>query len=94
MDKWDILKDTIDIAIVPIGAYNPWKKHHCNPEEALMMADRINAKYFIPIHCNTFDQGEEPREEPLNWLNSSVNKYKIKVGLDNIGKTFTLSDNA
>ncbi len=42
--------ENIDIAIMPIGAYNPWIRNHCNPEQALQMANEINAKYFIPIH--------------------------------------------
>ncbi len=86
------LKDeNIEIAILPIGAYEPWRKNHCNPEEALIMADEhIGAKYFIPIHTKTFKQGSEPIEEPLTWLNNSVGNYNIKLGLDDIGKTFRL----
>ena len=86
------LKDeNIDIAIIPIGAYQPWRKNHCNPEEALIMADEhIGAKYFIPIHTKTFKQGSEPIDEPLTWLRNSISKYNIQLGLDDIGKTFTL----
>lgn len=84
-------KKKIDVAIMPIGAYQPWRKNHCNPEEALIMASQhIGAKYFIPIHTKTFKQGTEPIDEPLNWLNDSINKYEIELGLDDIGKTFTL----
>ena len=88
------LKDqNIDIAIMPIGAYNPWKRNHCNPEEALIMADEhIGAKHFIPIHTKTFKQGSEPIDEPLTWLNESISRYKINLALDDIGKTFTLSN--
>jgi len=87
------LKDeNIDIAIMPIGAYNPWKKNHCNPEEALIMADEhIGAKYFIPIHTKTFKQGIEPIDEPLTWLNESISNYKVELVIDDIGKTFTLN---
>ena len=86
------LKDeNIDIAIMPIGAYNPWKKNHCNPEEALIMADEhIGEKYFIPIHTKTFKQGIEPIDEPLTWLNESIANYKVELVIDDIGKTFTL----
>lgn len=83
--------ENIEIAIVPIGAYQPWRKNHCNPEEALIMAnDHIGAKYFIPIHTKTFKQGSEPIDEPLTWLNKSIVNYDIKLALDDIGKTFTL----
>jgi len=91
-DKLNILagKNT-DIAIMPIGAYNPWSHAHCNPEEALKMAESIGAKYFLPIHCKTFKQSSEPFEEPINWLRKSEINYKITLGLDTIGQTFTLS---
>ena len=83
--------DGVDVAIMPIGAYNPWKKNHCNPEEALKMAsEELKAKYFIPIHCCTFRQGLEPIEEPISWLNNSIKNYNIKLGIDKIGETFTL----
>ena len=81
----------IDIAIMPIGAYNPWKSNHCNPEEALKMAvNDLRAKVFIPIHCHTFRQGLEPINEPLEWLGNSAKNYKIDLGLIKIGETFTL----
>ncbi|MGE5400966.1 MAG: MBL fold metallo-hydrolase [Ignavibacteriales bacterium] len=90
-EKLNVLKgENIDVAIMPIGAYNPWKMNHCNPEEALIMADNIQAKYFIPIHCNTFQQGREPRDEPLKWLNESAGNYNIKLGLNEIGQSFEL----
>ncbi|MEJ2195698.1 MAG: MBL fold metallo-hydrolase [Ignavibacteriaceae bacterium] len=83
--------ENINVAIMPIGAYNPWRKNHCNPEEALIMAStHINAEYFIPIHTKTFKQGREPIDEPLTWLLDSAKNYNIKLGLDDIGQTLTL----
>lgn len=84
-------EENIDIAIMPIGAYNPWRRNHCNPEEALKMAADINAKYFIPIHTKTFKQGIEPINEPIEWLKNSAPKYPLIIGIDEIGKTFQLS---
>ena len=83
------LKDkNIDVAIFPIGGYVPKKQYHCNPEEALIMADEfIGAKYFIPTHCKTFDSDGE-LEKPLNWLNKIKENYKIKVVINDIGQTF------
>ena len=90
-DKFKKHRDeNVDIAIMPIGAYKPWRKYHCTPEEALVMAEyHLGAKYFIPIHCKTFDSGDMIYE-PLNWLNKSSKHYKIKIGLNDIGQTFTL----
>jgi L-ascorbate metabolism protein UlaG (beta-lactamase superfamily) len=83
--------EEIDVAIMPIGAYQPWKRNHCNPEEALIMAaEHLNAKHFIPIHTKTFKQGSEPILEPINWLRESVVNYDLKLSLDDIGQTLTI----
>lgn len=86
------LKDEdIDVAIMPIGAYNPWRSNHSTPEEALIMSSKhMNAKYFIPIHCKTFVVSRESIDEPLDWLLGSVKNYDIELGLKAIGETFTL----
>jgi L-ascorbate metabolism protein UlaG (beta-lactamase superfamily) len=91
-EKFLAAKDeNIDVAIMPVGAYHPWRINHCNPEEALIMASlHMKAKHFIPIHCNTFKQGMEPVDQPLSWLNDSVTSYEINLGIRNIGETFTL----
>ena len=86
------VEESVDIAMMPIGEYNPWRHNHCNPEEALIIAsEQLCAEYFIPMHCNTFKQGVEPVDEPLAWLMNSHDKYNVKVGLRNIGSTFKLS---
>jgi len=84
----------IDVALMPIGAYNPWRKNHCTPEEALVMASYfLKAENFIPMHCNTFRQGREPVDEPVNWLMNSSEHYNINIGLNQIGQTFRLGGN-
>jgi L-ascorbate metabolism protein UlaG (beta-lactamase superfamily) len=83
--------DRVDIAIMPVGAYYPWKDVHCNPEEALQMARDVNARYFVPIHCNTFKLGFEPFDEPLQWLRKSVSQYPCTLAIDEIGKSFLLA---
>lgn len=85
-------QENVDIAIMPIGAYRPWKMNHCNPEEALIMADvHLKAKYFIPIHTKTFKQGTEPLLEPITWLTESVTNYDIRLGINDIGETFNFT---
>ena len=90
-DKFKMQRDEkVDIAIMPIGSYNPWRKYHCTPEEALVMAEYyIGAKYFIPIHTKTFDR-RDMIYEPLKWLARSSKNYEMQVGLWDIGETFTL----
>jgi len=91
-DKLNAAKDeNIDVAILPIGAYNPWRRVHCNPDEALQMAHGLNAKVFIPIHTKTFKQSAEPFDEAIEWMKKSAPNYSLQVGLEEIGQTFKLS---
>lgn len=91
-DKFRVIKyENIDVAIMPVGAYNPWKKVHCSPEEALQMAEEIGAENFIPIHCKTFKLGQEPFDEPIDLLKETIKKYNMNLAIDSIGQTFTLS---
>jgi L-ascorbate metabolism protein UlaG (beta-lactamase superfamily) len=84
--------ENIDVALMPIGGYVPHHHRHCNPEEALIMAsEHMGAKYFVPIHCNTFD-GDEGFHTPIDWMMNSANKYEIKIGLSEIGETLTIKN--
>jgi len=90
-NKLEIIKDeNIDIALMPIGAYDPWLISHCTPEQALEMADNINAKYFVPMHTKTFQQGREPFNEPIDRMLAAAPNYKAKIAIDEIGQTFRL----
>ncbi len=79
-----------DIAIMPIGAYDPWIKKHCTPEEALEMASHTGAEIFVPIHCMTFSMSNEPFMEPIKRMSAAAPKYGIKPGISGIGETLTL----
>jgi L-ascorbate metabolism protein UlaG (beta-lactamase superfamily) len=83
--------ENIDVAIMPIGAYNPWKWNHANPEESLQMASEIGAKYFIPIHTKTFKQSSEPFNEAIDWMKRTASDYNLHIGLEQIGQTFVLT---
>jgi L-ascorbate metabolism protein UlaG (beta-lactamase superfamily) len=54
----------LDLAIMPIGAYDPWIRAHCTPEQAVQMAEQAGAQYFAPIHHQTFKLSAEPMDEP------------------------------
>jgi L-ascorbate metabolism protein UlaG (beta-lactamase superfamily) len=40
----------IDLAIMPIGAYNPWIHSRCTPEQAVQMANEAGAHFIMPVH--------------------------------------------
>jgi len=37
----------IDLAIMPIGAYDPWIRSHCTPEQAVHMANEAAARFIM-----------------------------------------------
>ena len=81
--KWSD-KD-VDAAIMPIGAYDPFRFQHCTPEEALKMANDMHSKAIIPIHWNTFRLSREKPLEPIERLQKAIhNNTTIKLGIDTI----------
>ncbi|MDZ4745110.1 MAG: MBL fold metallo-hydrolase [bacterium] len=81
----------IDVAIMPIGAYQPWHSVHCTPEEAVEMAQMMQARHFLPMHCKTFRQGTENFNEPPKRLLAAMkNVTDIKLGYIEIGSTYTV----
>lgn len=87
-DDFQQCGEKTDIALMPIGAYYPWKVNHCSPEEAISMARDMSTKVFIPMHCNTFKQGMEPVEEPMTRLHAAMPDSGMVLGLSTIGETY------
>ncbi len=69
----------VDLAIMPIGAYDPWIRAHCNPEQALAMANHAGAERVLPVHHRTFELSREPRLEPIERLLSAAGEDRVVV---------------
>ncbi|MCU0329447.1 MAG: MBL fold metallo-hydrolase [Candidatus Kapabacteria bacterium] len=83
----------VDVAIMPIGAYDPWIAVHCTPEEAVRMAAAMKARCVLPIHTMTFRQGREAFNEPMERFLAAVNTHpSMAAGITNVGQTFSVSD--
>lgn len=78
----------IDLAIMPIGAYDPWIRVHCNPEQALEMANDAGAEFILPVHHQTFQLSREPRFEPIHRLLAATGSATERVCLQGIGEEF------
>ncbi len=78
----------LDLAIMPIGAYDPWIRAHANPEQAMAMADHMGAHHILPIHWSTFIQSEEPTGEPIERLKKAAAGEPDRIVIDAIGKTW------
>jgi L-ascorbate metabolism protein UlaG (beta-lactamase superfamily) len=62
---------SIDLALLPIGAYAPaWfmEPHHMNPEQALDAFTVMRAKAMVPMHWGAFQLTDEPLLEPIERL--------------------------
>jgi L-ascorbate metabolism protein UlaG (beta-lactamase superfamily) len=80
-----------DLALMPIGAYDPWIGAHCNPEQAAAMADAAGARAILPVHHQTFQLSYEPMEEPIRRLERALTDAPERIALRRIGETVTLS---
>jgi L-ascorbate metabolism protein UlaG (beta-lactamase superfamily) len=78
------------IAIMPIGAYQPWIWNHCTPEEALEMANRASAEYLLPVHHQTFKLSDEPMLEPIERLQEAISSEPERLAVTHVGQTFRL----
>ncbi len=66
-----------DVALLPIGPIRPeWfmKKRHLTPEDALRVAEEIEAKMTIPIHWGTFRLSPEPLNDPIDRFRRLVSE--------------------
>jgi L-ascorbate metabolism protein UlaG (beta-lactamase superfamily) len=75
-----------NLAIMPVGAYDPWIRVHCNPEEAWKMANLAGAEFVLPVHHQTFQLGREPRFEPIERIVNAAGQAPERVCIHEIGE--------
>jgi L-ascorbate metabolism protein UlaG (beta-lactamase superfamily) len=80
----------LDLAIMPIGAYDPWIGAHCTPEQALEMANDAGAEMILPVHHQTFQLSREPRREPIERLGHALAKAPERLAWRDIGQEMHL----
>ncbi len=74
---------------MPIGAYRPWIRSHCTPEQALAMANQAGARYIVPVHHQTFRLSDEPLMEPIERLEAALHSEPERLALRKVGESFT-----
>src|SRR5207302_1876133 len=80
----------VDLAIMSIGAYNPWIHSHCTPEQAIDMANAAGARFIMPVHHQTFRLSFEPFREPIERFVAALGNTPERIALREIGETFVL----
>jgi L-ascorbate metabolism protein UlaG (beta-lactamase superfamily) len=90
-DAFDRLRarGPIDLAILPIGAYDPWIYNHASPEQAWRMFRGLGAEYLLPIHHSTFRLSREPLDEPVRRLLAVAGNERWRVTLTEVGQTWS-----
>lgn len=78
-------KGPFEMAIMPIGAYQPWIRSHCTPEQAVQMTNDAGARYLLPVHFKTFKFGREGVNEPMERLQAAIEPGRI--ALRDVGQT-------
>jgi L-ascorbate metabolism protein UlaG (beta-lactamase superfamily) len=82
----------IELAILPIGAYDPWIHNHATPEQAWRMFQDARAEYLLPIHHSTFRLSREPVDEPVRRLLAVAGAERARVVLTEVGQTWSTPD--
>lgn len=82
----------VDLAILGIGAYDPYVAAHATPEQALAMADHVTARHVLPVHHSTFVLSHEPLAEPLQRLLAASIDRPDRIVVRQVGGTWTVGD--
>jgi L-ascorbate metabolism protein UlaG (beta-lactamase superfamily) len=77
----------IDLAILPIGAYDPWIANHASPEQAWAMFKALGAVYVLPVHHSTFRLSREPPDEPIRRFLAAAGEERWRVVGGEVGAT-------
>lgn len=80
----------IDVAILPIGGYNPFIRYHASPEQTWEMFRAMDARYLVPIHHRTFILSHEHPDEPLQRLLAAAGAEAHRIVIRTIGDSFVL----
>jgi len=78
----------VDLAVLGIGAYDPYIAAHANPEQAFEMANHVRAQRMLAMHHSTFRLSYEPDGEPMERLLTAAGRDADRIIARHIGQTF------
>lgn len=88
-EEWKPLAP-VDLAILGIGAYDPYIAAHTSPEQAWAMAQHVEARHVLPMHHATFRLSHEPMDEPLARLLRAAGEDADRIVVRQVGETFSV----
>ncbi len=80
----------LDLMLMPVGAYDPWIRAHCSPEQAHAMGRMAGARHFVPMHHETFKLGAEPMDEPAARIRAAFGDEPERLLAVSVGETFEM----
>ena len=81
----------IDVAIMSIGAYNPWVfSSRSSAQQVVQTWQVAGARFIVPVHHQTFRLSFEPFREPIERFEAALGKTPERIALREIGETFVL----
>ncbi|MEW6306829.1 MAG: MBL fold metallo-hydrolase [Verrucomicrobiota bacterium] len=80
-----------EAAIMPVGAYDPWIRNHCTPEQGVAMANAAGAKLFVPVHHQSFKLSNEPFDEPIERTEAALANEPERLAVREVGQTVVVS---
>ncbi len=80
----------VDLAILGIGAYDPYVRAHATPEQAWSMVDHVRADHLLPMHHSTFRLSHEPVHEPMERLLTAAGGNERRVVVRRVGEQWSL----
>lgn len=81
----------VDLAILGIGAYDPWIAGHATPEQAWQMANDARADFVLPMHHSTFRLSHEPMDEPIFRLQEVAGRGADRIVVREVGGSWSLN---
>jgi L-ascorbate metabolism protein UlaG (beta-lactamase superfamily) len=76
----------VDLAILGIGAYDPYIRAHATPEQALAMAEQAGARKILPMHHSTFRLSHEPLHEPIRRMMAAAAGHEDQIVIQHVGQ--------
>jgi L-ascorbate metabolism protein UlaG (beta-lactamase superfamily) len=77
-DAFEDLEE-VALAVLGIGAYEPWEHAHATPEQVWQMFTGSGAANLLPVHHSTFPLGDEHIDEPMERLLAAAGPERAKV---------------
>ncbi len=87
-DAFNHLTD-LTLAVMGIGAYDPWQNAHATPEQVWDMFKATGAQHLFPVHHSTFPLGDEHVDEPMRRLISAAGEQRERVVIARPGQVWT-----